>query len=118
MPGSGTVQHRPGTSRPASEHPVAAAALHSRLQFHNFLIKPMQWICKYPLLLEVLHSKAHRQGVNAIVMATVESMCAVAKHANEARCSHVAAARSKLIVECIELHPMHHSLQLFSMTWH
>ena len=76
----------------------------------------MQWICKYPLLLEALRSKVHRQGVNAIIAATVESMHAVVMHANEAHHHHMVAARSKLIVECIELQPVRHSLQLFSMT--
>ena len=95
---------------------MAATAPHLRLQFHNFLIKPMQWICKYPLLLEALRSMAHGQGVDAVVMAAVESMHAVAMHMNEARHCRVAAARSKLIVECIELHPMRRSPQLFSMT--
>ena len=112
-PSSGIVQHRPGTSRPASEGPVAAAAPHSRLRFHGFLSLCR---CKYLLLLEALRSKAHGQGVDAIVVATVESMRAVAMHANEACCHRVVAARSKLIMKCIELHPVRHSLQLFSMT--
>ena len=116
MPGSGTMQHRASTSRPASEGPVAAAVPHLRLRFHNFLIKPVQWICKFPLLLEALCSKVHGQGVDAIVTATVESMRVVAMHANGAHCCCMAAARSKLIVECIEPHPMHRSPQLFSMT--
>ena len=115
MPGSGAMQHRPGTSHPASEGPVAATVPHSRLWFHDFLIKPVQRICKYPLLLEVLCSKAYGQGVNAVIVATVESMHVVAMHANEASRHHVAATRSKLIVECIEPHPMCHSPQLFSM---
>ena len=83
---------------------------------HDFLIKPMQQICKYPLLLEALRSKAHGQGVDAVIVATVESMWAVAMCVNEARRCHVAAARSKLIVECIEPHPVCRSPQLFSMT--
>ena len=49
-------------------------------------------------------------------MATVESMRMVAMCANEARRGCVAAARSKLIMECIEPHPVRRSLQLFSMT--
>ena len=69
----------------------------------------------YPLLLEALCSKAHRQGVDAVVSATVESMRMVVMRANEARRHHVAAARSKLMVECIEPHPVRRSLQLFSM---
>ena len=85
---------------------MAATAPHSRLWFHDFLIKPMQQICEYLLLMEALCSKAHGQGVNAIITATVESMCVVAMHANEACCSRVVASRSKLIVECIEPHPM------------
>ena len=85
---------------------MATAAPHSRLRFHNFLIKPVQWIFMYPLLLEALCSKVHGQGVDAIVTAAVESMHMVAMHANEALRRHVAAARSKLIVEHIELHPM------------
>ena len=96
---------------------MAAAAPHSRLWFHEFLIKPVQWICKYPLLLEALHSKVHRQGVNAVIMATVESMHAapVVMRTNEACRYRVVAARSKLIMECIEPHPVCCSLQLFSM---
>ena len=108
-PGSGAVQHRPGTSHPASEGPVAAAAPHSRLWFHSFL-SPCR--CKYPLLLEALRSKVHRQGVDAIIAAAVESMHAVVMCANEACCRRVAAARSKLIVECIEPHPVRCSPQL------
>ena len=80
------------------------------------MIKPVQQICKYPLLLEVLCSKAHGQGVDAVIVATVESMRMVAMHANEAHRCHVVATRSKLIMECIEPHPMRRSLQLFSMT--
>ena len=95
------MQHRPSTSCPAAEGPVAATAPHSRLWFHDFFIKPMQWICKYPLLLEVLCSKVHGQGVDAIIAAAVESMCMVAMRVNEACCCRMAAARSKLIVECI-----------------
>ena len=94
---------------------MAAAAPHLRLWFHDFLIKPMQWICKYPLLLEVLRSKAHRQGVDTVITAAVESMCMVAMCANEACHHRMVAARSKLIVECIELHPMRRLPQLFSM---
>ena len=56
-------------NRPVSEGPVAATAPRLRLQFHNFLIKPMQWICKYPLLLEALCSKVHGQGFNAVIVA-------------------------------------------------
>ena len=106
----------PVLSCPASEGPVAVAALHSRLQFHDFLIKPVQRICKYPLLLEVLRSKAHGQGVDAVIAAAVDSMRAVVIHANKAHHCHMVAARSKLIVECIELHPVCSSPQLFSMT--
>ena len=79
------------------------------------MIKPVQQICKYPLLLEALRSKAHGQGVDAVVAATVESMCAVAMCANEARRCRMAAARSKLIVGYIEPHPVRRLPQLFSM---
>ena len=95
---------------------MATAALHSRLQFHDFLIKPMQRICKYLLLLEALRSKAHGQGVDAIIAAAVESMRAVVMRVSKAHRRRMVAARSKLIVECIEPHPVCHSLQLFSMT--
>ena len=88
---------------------MATAALHSRLQFHNFLSLCR---CKYPLLLEVLHSKVHGQGVDAIIVAAVESIRAVAMHMNKACCRHVAATRSKLIMECIEPHPVRRSPQL------
>ena len=76
----------------------------------------MQQICKYPLLLEVLCSRAHGQGVDAVIAAAVESMRMVVMRVTKACCHCMAAARSKLIVECIELHPVRHSLQLFSMT--
>ena len=79
------------------------------------MIKLVQWICKYPHLLEVLHSKAHGQGIDAIIVAAVESMRAVAMPVNEARHHRVAAARSKLIVECIKPHHVRRSLQLFSL---
>ena len=95
---------------------MTAAAPHSRLQFHAFLIKSVQRICKYLLLLEALRSKAHGQGVDAIIAAAVESMRAVVMRVNKAHHRHMVATRSKLIVECIEPHPVCHSLQLFSMT--
>ena len=95
---------------------MASAAPHSRLRFYDFLTKPMQGICKYPLLPEVLRSKVHGQGVDAVVAAAVESMRAVVMRANEAPRRCMAAARSKLIVECIETHPMCCLPQLFSMT--
>ncbi|KAF8592180.1 hypothetical protein K439DRAFT_392266 [Ramaria rubella] len=76
----------------------------SKLRFHDFLIKPVQRICKYPLMLEGLRSKNHGESADTAVASAVESMRAVAKRVDEARRRTEVAVRSKIILERLEPH--------------
>ena len=107
--GLGTVRHKPGNVTPTYESSSSSSSTcpstpSSRLRFHDYLIKPVQRICKYPLMLEGLRSKSHGEITDAAVASAVESMRAVATRVDEARRQKEAATRSKLIIDRIEPH--------------
>ncbi|KAF8476504.1 hypothetical protein JB92DRAFT_2838140 [Gautieria morchelliformis] len=109
--GLGNVKHKSGTVTPPSESSSPSSSAwpstpSSRLRFHDYLIKPVQRICKYPLMLEGLHSKTHGELADPAVSMAVESMRAVATRVDEARRQKESAARSALIIYRIELHPI------------
>jgi len=63
-----------------------------RLQFEDYLIKPVQRICKYPLLLGTLNHKRRPQppnGADAIVMDAKQAMMDAAALVDNANFSHL-----------------------------
>jgi RhoGEF domain len=110
-PGLGSVKHKSGTVTPPSESSSSSSSAcpstpSSRLRFHDYLIKPVQRICKYPLMLEGLRSKTHVERADPVVSMAVESMRAVATRVDEARRQKESAARSALIIDRMEPHPV------------
>lgn len=107
--GPGSVKHRSGSITSSSESSSSTSSTcpstpNSRLRFHDFLIKPVQRICKYPLMLEGLRSRTRGDMPDAAVASAVESMRGVATRVDEARRQKEAAARSRLIIDRIEPH--------------
>ncbi|KAF8524604.1 hypothetical protein BU17DRAFT_84641 [Hysterangium stoloniferum] len=78
----------------------------SRLRFQDLLIKPIQRICKYPLMLESLRDKVHGMSADVAVAEAVECMRGVATRVDEARRERDSVEKTKLILERIESHPV------------
>lgn len=80
----------------------------SRLIFMDYLIKPVQRICKYPLLLEQLKPRASLAGSDDIMFAienAIQIMRNVAASVDEARRRREAITKSSLIISRFVLPP-------------
>ncbi|GJJ07093.1 hypothetical protein Clacol_001292 [Clathrus columnatus] len=76
-----------------------------RLRFHDFLITPVQRICRYPILLEGLRqSKAYSEHIDTALVQAVQSMHAVTTRVNEARRVWEETNKTTMILNRIESH--------------
>ncbi|KAH9006891.1 hypothetical protein EDB86DRAFT_2793933 [Lactarius hatsudake] len=84
--GTGTIGRNARKERPTERDPRL------RLQFTDYLIKPVQRICKYPLLLGALTLERKPQAsteADAVVMDAKQSMMGVAALVDNANLSHL-----------------------------
>lgn len=84
--GTGTIGRNARKERPTERDPRL------RLQFTDYLIKPVQRICKYPLLLGALTFERRPQApteADAVVMDAKQSMMGVAALVDNANLSHL-----------------------------
>lgn len=96
----------PFSRRHSSDAPKTHSRL-SRLTMRDFLITPIQRICRYPLLLHQLEAELGHSAANSlphdlegdIVTKSVNSMKQVAAKVDEARRRTEIATKSRLIVE-------------------
>lgn len=79
------------SSKDAKKENVSERDPRLRLQFEDYLIKPVQRICKYPLLLGSLTHKRRPQalGADAIVMDAKQAMMDAAALVDNANLSHL-----------------------------
>ncbi|KAL0573971.1 hypothetical protein V5O48_007986 [Marasmius crinis-equi] len=103
------------------EAPPTEPTNRSRLFFMDYMIKPVQRICKYPLLLDQLKTGkspvavstspiSSVTNVNVVVESAALAMRHVAGEVDEARRRHDVAARSLLIVSRISVAPISTSM--------
>ncbi|KIJ57082.1 hypothetical protein M422DRAFT_238656 [Sphaerobolus stellatus SS14] len=81
----------------------------TRLRFQDYLIKPIQRICKYPLMLEGLKRRGGGGGTedwegDRVVERAVESMKGVAARVDEARRQKEAEEKTHMILERLDGH--------------
>lgn len=96
------------TFRSAKEGYRALDKSQSRLAFVDYLIKPVQRICKYPLLLERLKPKSLLVGSDDVVFTienAIQIMRSVATSVDEAHHRREAFAKSSLIISRLILPP-------------
>ncbi|ESK94419.1 hypothetical protein Moror_8077 [Moniliophthora roreri MCA 2997] len=104
-------------SQPPKEPHTDPTRNRSRLFFMDYLIKPVQRICKYPLLLDQLKtgktlramvgsSPLGRRDVNVVVESAALAMRHVAGQVDEARRQQDVAARSSLIISRTSVSPI------------
>lgn len=75
-----------------------------RLAFRDLLIKPIQRICRYPLLLEQLRDRKSISNENDALDEALGVMKRVAQGVDDAREKREAAARSQLLLSRLETH--------------
>lgn len=76
-----------------------------KLRFHDFLIKPVQRLCRYPILIQSLRqSKTHSERIDAALVQALQSMHAVTTRVDEAQRVSEETRKSKLIMDRIETH--------------
>ncbi|EIW73040.1 hypothetical protein M231_04313 [Tremella mesenterica] len=90
----------------------------SRLRFRDFLITPVQRICRYPLLLNQLASSAsspmpdrtdffdEQEGIGKDVEAALAVMRSVAEDADEARRLKESEIKSSSVISRMDYHPL------------
>jgi hypothetical protein len=96
------------TSRSAKEGYRALDKSQSRLAFVDYLIKPVQRICKYPLLLEQLKPRSLLVGSDDVVFIienAIQIMRSVATSVDEAHRRREAVTKSSLIISRFILPP-------------
>lgn len=82
----------------------------SRLTLRDFLIKPVQRICRYPMLLAQLLDDPEDEVQNDAVSRALKAMKDVASLVDEARRQKDIATKSKLIIERTDPSPVCHYL--------
>lgn len=82
----------------------------SRLTLRDFLIKPVQRICRYPMLLAQLLDDPEDEVLNDAVSRALKAMKDVASLVDEARRQKDIATKSKLIIERTDPSPVCHYL--------
>ncbi|KAK7060485.1 hypothetical protein VNI00_001250 [Paramarasmius palmivorus] len=119
-PSAKTLRSRPSSigSQSFKEPPSNPKTNRARLYFMDYLIKPVQRICKYPLLLDQLKtgktlramagstSPMGRTDVNVVVESAALAMRHVAGQVDEARRRQDVAARSSLIISRTSVSPI------------
>ncbi|KIY67957.1 Dbl homology domain-containing protein [Cylindrobasidium torrendii FP15055 ss-10] len=107
-----TLRSRPGIGTKESHNSETAPSTRERKRCMDYMIMPMQRICRYPLLLDQLKTgKAvletppplppPRSNVNIIVQSSAQAMRHVASRVDEARHRRDVALQSSLIVSRI-----------------
>jgi hypothetical protein len=108
------------SSAPVEHHTSMVLAQRARLQFRDLLIMPVQRVCRYPLLLASLLGTAStpttedgpdsygesRWDVGVDIERALGAMRSVAEDADEAQKKKVMEARSALIIQRLEWHPV------------
>jgi len=107
--GAEAVAGEPTTSQRDRDKDKSSSSVARKIVMADYMIKPVQRICKYPLLLDqLLPSKALRAaprkltvgfgaGVEVVVESAAQAMRHVATSVNEARDRHSIAIQSSLI---------------------
>ncbi|KAJ3566314.1 hypothetical protein NP233_g7080 [Leucocoprinus birnbaumii] len=95
------------TTQPTKEQDVPADPKQQRLAFADYLIKPVQRICKYPLLLQqLMPKKSFEPGeVTIAISDAIQVMRDVASSVDEARRRREVITKSSLIISRFALPP-------------
>ncbi|KAG6833911.1 hypothetical protein H0H87_007922 [Tephrocybe sp. NHM501043] len=111
------MQGRDAVTAPIENPAMRKEKTTPRLAFIDYMIKPVQRICKYPLILDQLRSSkavrslfAHPSDVDVVVESAKQAMKHVASAVDEARHRQDVAMRSALIASRITLSPTTSSL--------
>lgn len=106
-----------GIQRSLSVDAVSSAG--RKLRFHDYLIKPVQRICRYPILLQGLRrSKTHSERVDMVLAQALQSMHAVTTRVDEAQRIKEETKKSRLILNRIEAHSVSDDSGSFRKTGH
>lgn len=96
-----------------SDRAAAVEPRHPRLVFTDYLIKPVQRICKYPLLLQQLMPRSsfiEPGEITVTIQDAIQVMRGVASSVDEARRKREAISKSSLIISRFALPPPSPSL--------
>ncbi|THV08383.1 Dbl homology domain-containing protein [Dendrothele bispora CBS 962.96] len=115
VPWSGRVRSHSANGVARDSVVVDSSRSKSRLAFMDYLIKPVQRICKYPLLLDQLKKKGTsavpkslvgRTDVNVVVESAAQAMRHVASAVDDARRRQDTKVKSSLIISRMSFQPV------------
>lgn len=89
--------------------PPPSSPPRTKLRFEDFLIKPIQRICKYPLILEGLRGVRHAPNPSPaaiLIDRAIDTMRAVASRVDEARRLKDAIYKTQLILDRLDSPPL------------